>query len=48
MPVLDGGSVPLDAHSICIHGDTAGALDMAQVIRARLAEAGVALAPFVN
>lgn len=48
MPVLDGGSVPLDAHSICVHGDTAGALDMAQVIRARLAEAGVALAPFLN
>lgn len=48
MPVLDGGSLPLDAHSICVHGDTAGALDMAQVIRARLAEAGVALAPFVN
>lgn len=48
MPVLDGDSIPLEAHSICIHGDTAGALEMARVIRARLAEAGVTLAPFLT
>lgn len=48
MPVLDGGSIPLEAHSICVHGDTPGALDMARVIRNRLAEAGVALAPFAT
>ena len=42
------GAVLQDAHSICVHGDSAGAVEMARVIRTRLAEAGVALAPFLS
>lgn len=47
MPVLDGGSIPLAADSVCIHGDSPGAVAMARAIRARLNAAGVALAPFL-
>lgn len=44
MPVVDGGPIPLRAESICVHGDTAGALDMARRIRNRLTEAGTEIA----
>lgn len=47
MPVLDGGEVALDAHSICVHGDTPGAVAIARTVRDRLTEAGVTLAPFL-
>lgn len=48
MPAIGGDPIPLVAHSICVHGDTAGALNMAQLIRQRLQEAGVGLAPFLT
>ena len=48
MPVVDGDPIPLAAHSICIHGDSPHAVAMAQDIRARLAAAGVTLAPFLR
>ena len=48
MPVSGGDPIPLAAQSICIHGDTAGALDMAREVRARLSAAGVDLAPFLR
>lgn len=47
MPVMGGEAIPLAAQSVCVHGDTAGALHMAQVIRNRLQSAGVAVAPFL-
>ena len=43
---VDGGDLALTAASICVHGDTAGAVDIARQVRAALADAGVALAPF--
>lgn len=46
MPVLGGGEVALQAQSICVHGDSAHAVAMAQAIRQGLAAAGVTLAPF--
>ncbi|PWL17629.1 LamB/YcsF family protein [Falsochrobactrum shanghaiense] len=46
MPVIDGDPIPLAAQSICVHGDTAGALDMAQKIRTRLEAVGIVIAPF--
>ena len=46
MPVIDGDPIRLAAHSICVHGDSAGAVAMARTIRERLAEAGITLAPF--
>lgn len=47
MPVADGAPIRLAAQSICVHGDTAGAVQMAARIRARLAAAGVTVAPFL-
>lgn len=47
MPVIDGEPIQLAAHSICVHGDTPGAVDMAAVVRQRLEASGVSLKPFV-
>jgi len=43
---VDGGSLTLDPRSICVHGDTSGAVEIARAVRAALADAGVELAPF--
>lgn len=48
MPVLDGDPVRLDAHSICVHSDTPGAVAIARAVRDRLAGAGVVIAPFLT
>lgn len=45
MPVIDGEPIRLEAHSICVHGDTRGAVEIARRVRARLEAAGVTLAP---
>jgi UPF0271 protein len=47
MPVTDGAPIPLAAQSICVHGDSPGAVDMAREIRARLAAEGVQLTAFM-
>ncbi|WP_448639063.1 LamB/YcsF family protein [Geodermatophilus sp. URMC 63] len=44
---VDGGPLRLAPDSICVHGDTAGAVDIARRVRTALTDAGVALAPFV-
>lgn len=43
---IDGSTVALDADSICVHGDTAGAVEIARSVRQALAGAGIELAPF--
>lgn len=47
-PVTDveGGSLDLRPGSICVHGDTAGAVEIARAVRTALTGAGVQLAPF--
>lgn len=47
MPVIDSDPIPLAAQSICVHGDSPGAVDMAREIRARLAAEGVQLTAFM-
>ena len=47
MPVVRYDPVPLVAHSICVHGDSPGAVEMARQIRARLGAAGVTIAAFL-
>ncbi|MDT8855419.1 5-oxoprolinase subunit PxpA [Paracoccaceae bacterium Fryx2] len=47
MPVLAGPAIPLAAHSVCLHGDGPGAVALARQLRAALAGAGIAVAPFV-
>lgn len=43
---VDGTRVSLQVESVCLHGDTAGAVDLARAVRARLEDDGVTVAPF--
>lgn len=42
----DGETVAVNARSVCIHGDTPGAVAMARAVRLGLEQAGVTIAPF--
>ena len=46
MPVVDGDPIPLKAQSICVHGDSIGAVHMAKEIRERLTAHGVEISSF--
>ncbi len=48
MPVIDGDPIPLRAHSICVHGDSAGAVAMARDIRAGLQSHGWEIKSFAG
>ncbi|MGR6316486.1 5-oxoprolinase subunit PxpA [Micromonospora soli] len=43
---VDGSEVPVPVESICLHGDTPGAVRCAELVRAALIDVGVTLAPF--
>lgn len=43
---IDGSTLRLTADSICVHGDSAGAVEMARRIRETLVAGGIAIAPF--
>lgn len=43
---IDGSDVRVDAETICLHGDTPGAVAMAAAVRAALEDAGVAIRSF--
>ena len=47
MPVVGGDPIPLAAQSICVHGDSPGAVEMARQIRSGLGAAGVTIAAFL-
>ncbi|NUR83922.1 MAG: LamB/YcsF family protein, partial [Nonomuraea sp.] len=42
----DGAQVPVRARSLCVHGDTPGAVRLATAVRDGLLEAGVVLQAF--
>lgn len=44
---IDGSVIRIDAQSICVHGDSPGAVAIARVVRGRLEAAGIAVAPFL-
>lgn len=48
MPVIDGDPIKLAAQSICVHGDSPGALDMAREVRERLTSHGVQISNFLK
>ncbi|HID67870.1 MAG TPA: LamB/YcsF family protein, partial [Roseibacterium sp.] len=48
MPVIDGDPIPLAAQSICVHGDSPGAVAMAARIRTRLTDQGVHIRGFLT
>ncbi|HYO39678.1 MAG TPA: 5-oxoprolinase subunit PxpA [Nocardioidaceae bacterium] len=43
---VDGSRVPVQVDSVCVHGDSPGAVAMAEQVRAALADAGVGLRAF--
>ncbi|WP_425060007.1 5-oxoprolinase subunit A [Sporomusa carbonis] len=43
---IDGSEVVLKAQTICVHGDTPGAVDMIKEIRAKLIQEGITVSPF--
>ncbi|MFV0282392.1 MAG: LamB/YcsF family protein [Castellaniella sp.] len=45
---IDGRRVRLQADSICVHGDSPGAVAMAHAVRRRLESAGIPLSPFAG
>jgi UPF0271 protein len=44
----DGAAVALTAASLCVHGDTDGAVRLARAVRVALADAGITVAPFAG
>lgn len=44
---VEGGELEVRAASLCVHGDTAGAVDIARRVREALTEAGVEIISFV-
>ncbi len=45
---VEGGALALTPDSICVHGDTPGAVEIARQVRAALTAAGVEPAPFAG
>jgi 5-oxoprolinase (ATP-hydrolysing) subunit A len=43
---IEGGSLTVNPASICVHGDTPGAVDIARRVRSAMEGAGVTLSPF--
>lgn len=48
MPTVDAEPIKLEAHSICVHGDSVGAVAMARHVRSALEAAGIELRPFMQ
>ena len=46
VPSVEGTAVPISADSVCVHGDTPGAVAIARAVRAALEQAGVAVRGF--
>jgi UPF0271 protein len=44
---VDGSAVEVRAQSVCVHGDSPGAVSMATAVRRALEGAGVHVRPFV-
>lgn len=47
MPTIEGASIRLPAHSICIHGDSPHAVEMAHHLRQRLEAEGLVIRSFL-
>lgn len=45
---VDGTVVPLDAQTLCVHGDTPSALNLVRQIHAAMTAAGIAVAPMAT
>jgi 5-oxoprolinase (ATP-hydrolysing) subunit A len=45
---IDGTTLLMPVESVCVHGDTPGAGDLARAVRTALADSGVAVRPFTG
>jgi UPF0271 protein len=45
---VEGGTVGVSARSLCVHGDTPGAVDLARAVRAALTAAGIEIERFAR
>ncbi len=45
---IDGTAVPIDAETLCVHGDSPGAVELIRAIRARLSAERVRVRPFTG
>ncbi|SDZ04802.1 LamB/YcsF family protein [Herbiconiux ginsengi] len=45
---IDGTDIALSAETICVHGDTAGAVAIARAVRDSIEAAGLTIAPFAS
>jgi UPF0271 protein len=45
---VDGSTVEVGVESVCVHGDTPGAVELARAVRAALEAAGLTVAPFAG
>ena len=43
---IDGAPIRIDARTLCLHGDTPGAVDVARAVRSALEAAGIRVTPF--
>ncbi len=43
---VDGSTIPITVESVCVHGDSPGAVQIATAVRDRLMADGVTLAAF--
>ncbi|WP_375489439.1 LamB/YcsF family protein [uncultured Jatrophihabitans sp.] len=48
VPTTEGADREIDAASVCVHGDTPGAVEIARQVRQALLGAGVSVEPFVD
>jgi len=48
IPTTGGKRLPVEAATLCVHGDTPGAVEMARRLRDALAENGIGIAPFAK
>ena len=45
---VDGSRVAVDVASVCVHGDTPGAVELARAVRTALTAAGITVAAFTG
>ncbi|MHC9237617.1 LamB/YcsF family protein [Pseudooceanicola sp. 502str34] len=48
IPTTGGARLPVEPATLCVHGDTPGAVEIARTLRAALEENGVTIAPFAQ
>ena len=48
VPAVDGSTIPITVESVCVHGDSPGAAQIANAVRDRLVADGVELKAFVS